>query len=129
MIKQKWGRIVNISSIMGLVVKSDSHAFASKATYGLGKWAIVHYTRVLAAELGPHGIRVNCISPAAIASSRVTFFSQKGQMITDAGLKDCPLGRSGYPDDIAKVVEFLCSDLSSYVTGQCIRVDGGRTLF
>jgi NAD(P)-dependent dehydrogenase (short-subunit alcohol dehydrogenase family) len=129
MIKQKWGRIVNISSIMGLVVKSDNHAFASKATYGLAKWSIVHYTRVLAAELGPHGIRVNCISPAAIASSRVLHFSKKGQMVTDAGLKDCPLGRAGNPDDIAKVVEFLCTDLSSYVTGQCIRVDGGRTLF
>ncbi len=129
MIKQKWGRIVNISSIQGLMVKPDNHTFATRVAYGVSKTSVIHYTRVLAAELGPHGIRVNCVSPAAIATERTLFFSRKGFMVSESAMKECPLGRAGVADDIAKVVEFLCTDLSDYVTGQCIRVDGGRTLF
>jgi NAD(P)-dependent dehydrogenase (short-subunit alcohol dehydrogenase family) len=129
MVKQKWGRIVNISSIMGLMVKNDNHSYATKVAYGISKGSVIHYTRVLAAELGPQGIRVNCITPASIATDRTLYFSRKGFMVSESGMKDCPLGRAGTADDIAKVAEFLFTDLSDYVTGQCIRVDGGRTLF
>ena len=130
MIRQKWGRIVNMSSIHGFMVRpQDDLSFAARSTYGVAKAGIIQYTRVLAAELGKHGVRVNCIAPAAIATGRVLMFSKKGEMLSDARLRDCPLGRAGTPEDVAKVVEFLYTDLSDYVTGQCIRVDGGRTLF
>ncbi len=130
MIARQWGRIVNMTSIHGLMVRAqDDLSFAARATYGVAKAGIIQYTRVLAAELGPHGVRVNCIAPAAIATGRVLMFSRKGEMLSDAKLRDCPVGRAGVPDDVAKVVEFLCTDLSDYVTGQCIRVDGGRSLF
>ena len=72
---------------------------------------------------------MNCIAPAAIAPGRVLMFCKKGEMLSEDRQRDCPLGRAGVPEDVAKVVEFLCTDLSDYVTGQCIRVDGGRTLF
>ncbi len=130
LIRQQWGRIVNMSSIHGFMVRpQDDLSFAARSTYGVAKAGIIQYTRVLAAELGKHGVRVNCIAPAAIATGRVLMFSKKGEMLSDARLRDCPLGRAGVPEDVAKVVEFLCTDLSDYVTGQCIRVDGGRTLF
>ncbi len=130
MVRQQWGRIVNVSSIHGLLVRPhDDLSFAARSTYGVAKAGMIQYTRVLAAELGRHGIWVNCIAPAAIATGRVRMFSKKGEMLSDERMRDCPLGRAGVPEDVAKVVEFLCTDLSDYVTGQCIRVDGGRTLF
>jgi NAD(P)-dependent dehydrogenase (short-subunit alcohol dehydrogenase family) len=130
MIAGHWGRIVNMTSLHGLMVRSqDDLSFAARTTYGIAKAGLIQYTRVLAAELGPHGIRVNCIAPAAIVTGRVHQFGAKGEMIVGDRLRECPLGRAGEADDVAKVVEFLCTDLSDYVTGQCIRVDGGRTLF
>jgi NAD(P)-dependent dehydrogenase (short-subunit alcohol dehydrogenase family) len=130
MTKQKWGRIVNFSSLQGVMVRlSDQSSFATRSAYGAAKAGITQYTRLLASELGPHGIRVNCVAPAAIATGRVLKYSREGRVISESGMRECPLGRAGTPEDIAKVVEFLCTDLSSYITGQCIRVDGGRTLF
>ena len=131
MIKQKWGRIINMSSITGVMVPPDPDnlSFAARSVYGIAKAGIIQFTRTIAAELGPHGIRVNCIAPAIITSSRVLKFSREGRMSTGSRMRACALDRVGVPEDIAKVVEFLCTDLSSYITGQCIRADGGRTLF
>ncbi len=130
MIAGRSGCIVNMTSIHGLMVRlQDDLSFAARTTYGVAKAGLIQYTRVLAAELGPHGIRVNCIAPGAIVTGRVAHFGAKGEMIAGDRLRACSLGRAGEADDVAKVVEFLCTDLSSYVTGQCIRVDGGRTLF
>lgn len=131
MIKRKWGRIVNVSSLQGLMVRPvDDISFATRYAYGPAKAGVIQITRVLASELGPHGIRVNCVIPSIVATSRVLFFNRQGRtMMSEERMRDCPLGRPGVPEDIAKVVEFLCTDLSDYVTGQCIRVDGGRTLF
>jgi 3-oxoacyl-[acyl-carrier protein] reductase len=130
MVKQKWGRIVNISSFAGLAVRPvDESSFAMRSVYGIAKAGVTQFTRVLAAELGPHGIRVNCIAPAMIMTGRTLQYSREGRLASTAFMKECPLGRAGTPEDIAKVVEFLCTDLSDFVTGQCIRVDGGRTLF
>jgi NAD(P)-dependent dehydrogenase (short-subunit alcohol dehydrogenase family) len=130
MVKQKWGRIVNISSFAGLAVRLvDESSFAMRSVYGIAKAGVTQFTRVLAAELGPQGIRVNCIAPAMIMTGRILQYAREGRMASTEFMKECPLGRAGTPEDIAKVVEFLCTDLSDFVTGQCIRVDGGRTLF
>ena len=116
--QQKSGAIVNISSGMG--VASAGHQ-GRGADYAVAKAAIIHYTRLLAAELGPYGIRVNCIAPGSITSSRAVAQAQ-----APLGLEqNIPLRRLGTPEDCAKVIEFLVSDLSSYVTGECIVVDGG----
>lgn len=131
MIAQKSGSIVNISSRAGIVVSygKESIGYAAQSAYGSAKAGVIQYTRVLAGELGPHGIRVNCITPGLIATGRVAAFIKKGSISLQNVLDETPLKKMGQPEDIAKVVEFLCTDMSDFVTGQCIRVDGGRSLF
>ena len=112
------GRIVNTAS---------TAAFGGHATftsYGIAKAAVVRYTRSLAADVGPYGINVNCIAPSLIATSRAK--AQFPHRITAA--ESIPLRRLGTPEDVAKVVEFLVTDLSDYITGQCITVCGGNYL-
>lgn len=119
MMRNHWGRIVNVSS--QAAVRGGSGGFVN---YGMAKAGIIHYTRCLAAELGPHGINVNCIAPALIRTSRATAqFPQREQAAAHI-----PLRRLGDPEDCAKVVEFFCTDLSDYVTGQCLAVCGGLVL-
>ena len=111
------GKIVNISSLAGLRARGGG------PPYSIAKAGIAHYTRVLAAEFGPYGVNVNCIAPAFIMSSRkiAEGMGRSGSDETDR----VALGRLGTPEDCAKVVEFLTTDLSDYVTGQCISVCGG----
>lgn len=119
MMRHRWGRIVNVSSQAG--VRGGGGGFVN---YGIAKAGIIHYTRCLAAELGPYGINVNCIAPALIRTSRATAqFPQREQVA-----EQIPLRRLGDPEDCAKVVEFFCTDLSDYVTGQCLAVCGGLVL-
>jgi len=118
--QQKTGNIINVSSIAGLEVSRSGRA----ADYCVAKAGVFHYTRLLAAELGPYGIRVNCIAPGIITSSRVTATGQAPEHLA----RVFPLGRFGTPEDCANVIEFLASDLSGYVTGQCITIDGGYSL-
>ncbi len=114
--RKRWGRIVTVASIgaySGLLVG-----------YGVAKAGIVRYTRSLARELGPHGINVNCIAPALIGTSRA--YAQFPERKKKG--KDIPLGRVGVPEDCARVVEFFCTDLADYVTGQVLSVCGGLNL-
>jgi NAD(P)-dependent dehydrogenase (short-subunit alcohol dehydrogenase family) len=87
---------------------------------------VTHWTRHLAAELGPDGIRVNMLAPGITLTGRVVAES------VDTGYagrtSEVPLGRLGTPDDLANVLEFLTTDLSAFVTGRCIPVDGGWVL-
>ncbi|MCC7492143.1 MAG: SDR family oxidoreductase, partial [Fimbriimonadaceae bacterium] len=114
-----WGRIINVSSQAGVKgVERGAH-------YAVAKSAVVEYTRCLALEVGPQGINVNCLVPALIWSSRARAqFPDRGDAAP--GL---PLRRIGEPEDCAKVVEFFATDLSDYVTGQCLAVCGGALLF
>jgi NAD(P)-dependent dehydrogenase (short-subunit alcohol dehydrogenase family) len=93
--------------------------------YKVAKAGIAHYTRVLAAELGPYNVNVNCIAPGWILSSRAVASGRDSEATRTRLLQQIPLGRLGLPEDCAKVVEFLVTDLSDYVTGQCIPVCGG----
>lgn len=109
---QRSGKIVTVSSTAGLQGQAGYHP------YGTAKAAIIHYTRSLALELGPYNINVNCIAPDIIRTGRLGDRSQMAKYI--------PLGREGTIEDCAKVVEFLVTDLSDYITGKTITIDGGR---
>ncbi|HHX44964.1 MAG TPA: glucose 1-dehydrogenase [Chloroflexi bacterium] len=117
----RYGRIVNVGSQAGLW---SGHT-GDGMPYKVAKAGVIHYTRVLASELGPYGINVNCIAPAWILSSRAVAQGRNTPEIRDRLLAQIPLGRLGVPEDCAKVVEFLVTDLSDYVTGQTIAVCGG----
>ena len=119
------GKIVNVASQAGLWSGRDGGGMA----YKVAKAGVIQYTRVLAAELGPHNIHVNCIAPGFMLSSRAVAQGRNRPPIRDRLLQDIPLGRLGMPEDCAKVVEFLVTDLSDYVTGQCIPVCGGYVAF
>ena len=113
---QRSGKIINISSLAGL------RGTEGGPPYSIAKAGVAHYTKVLAKELGPYGVNVNCIAPGYILSSRKV---AEGMGAGEDAADHIPLGRFGKPEDCAKVVEFLATDLSDYVTGQCISVCGG----
>jgi len=123
--RQKWGRIVNTSSQAAL--QAQPGGFYSH--YGAAKAGVIAYTRYLAQELASYGILVNCVAPAYVSTERLEqkVFSLPGRK--EQVLSQIPLGRMAVPDDIAKVVEFFVTDLSDYVTGQCLSVCGGAVRF
>jgi 3-oxoacyl-[acyl-carrier protein] reductase len=113
MIKQHAGRIINISSIVGL------GGNAGQSVYASAKAGLIGLTKSLAKELGSRGILVNAVAPGLIETDMT-----RGMDVISMGA-GIPLGRVGCPEDVAGVVLFLCSDLGSYITGQVIVVDGG----
>jgi 3-oxoacyl-[acyl-carrier protein] reductase len=113
MIKQHAGRIINISSIVGL------GGNAGQSVYASAKAGLIGLTKSLAKELGSRGILVNAVAPGLIETDMT-----RGMDVISMGA-GIPLGRVGRPEDVAGVVLFLCSDLGSYITGQVIVVDGG----
>jgi NAD(P)-dependent dehydrogenase (short-subunit alcohol dehydrogenase family) len=116
--KQRWGRILNASSMYGVVPQYQSAAYcASKA-------AVIAITRVLASELGPFGVTVNAYAPGA-TRTRLAGASLEGSR-GQAKLKEIPLRRFAEPEDIASVVVFLASDDAGYVSGTTLLIDGGR---
>ena len=124
--EQRSGKIINVSSQAGL----QGNLAGSIAHYCVAKAAIVEYTRVLAGELGPYNINVNCIAPGLVLTSRANKQFNRNSPESQAKLSPrIALRRLGMPEDCAKVVEFLATDLSDYVTGQCIPVCGGMVLF
>lgn len=122
--KQGSGIIVNLSS----QTASAPLPTGNLAVYGAMKAAVTQYTRALAAELGPHGIRANCIAPGIIMTARVAAQARARNIGTDQQAMAIPLRRLGTVEDCAGVLEFLVTDQSQYVTGQCISVCGGAVL-
>jgi len=120
MAERKQGWIVNIGSIAGL----SGHA--REVVYGVSKAAVHEYTRCLAAQLRPDGVYVNAIAPGEIITAR---FVASRPTNEDRKVHDGALTRYGWPDEIAKTVEFFVTNNSSYITGQILRVDGGAQLF
>jgi NAD(P)-dependent dehydrogenase (short-subunit alcohol dehydrogenase family) len=116
------GAIVTVASQAGLSVNPDGFL----AAYGMAKAAVLQYTRYLAAEVGPWGIRVNCIAPGVIRTSRL--IAQSAVINDDDAAKTIPLRRQGEPSDVADAVQYLTTPLSAYITGQVLAVDGGSTM-
>ncbi len=120
--QQRYGKIVTVSSVAGISPSIDG----GYAHYGAAKAAIAHYTRYLAQDLGPHGITANCIAPGTIATGRIMQSVIPGSSRANADpAARVALRRVGTVEDCARVVEFLTTDLSDYVTGTLIPIDGG----
>ncbi|MBX3573528.1 MAG: SDR family oxidoreductase [Mesorhizobium sp.] len=122
--KQRSGVIVNISSQTGISLLEGGNL----AVYGAAKAGVAYLTRTLAAELGPHGIRVNAIAPGIVETERLKRLDPSMGIATDRQREAIALRRFGSTQDLANVVEFLTTDLSGYVTGQVISVCGGAVL-
>lgn len=118
------GAIVTVASGTALSVRAGGYL----AGYGSAKAAIVQYTRYLAAEVGPDGIRVNCVAPGVIRTARVVAQSSRTGIVSDEAAATIPLGRQGEASDVADAVEFLLSPMASYVTGQTLAVNGGAVM-
>ncbi len=124
LVRKRSGRIINTASWFGKIGKSHYSAYCAS------KFAVIGFTQSLAAELAPSGVTVNAVCPGTIVETAMRDVADRRALET--GLRtakqresEIPLGRVGLPDDIARVVAFLASDESSYMTGQAINVTGG----
>ena len=116
MLRQKSGNIINMSSVVGV------HGNAGQANYSASKAGMIGLTKSIAQELGSRGIRSNAIAPGFIITEMTHQLSEE---VKAEWAKAIPLKRGGTPEDVANCVVFLASDLSAYITGQVIQVDGG----
>lgn len=119
MMKQRWGRIVNLSSVVGL------RGNAGQVNYAASKAGVIGMTKSLAKELATRGVTVNAVAPGFIDTDMTAAMPQAAR---EATLASIPMGRMGAPEDVAKAVAFLASDEAAYVTGQVLAVDGGMAM-
>jgi NAD(P)-dependent dehydrogenase (short-subunit alcohol dehydrogenase family) len=127
MVERRSGCVVNTASWLG------KRALANYSSYCATKFAVVALTQSLALEMAEHGIRVNAVGPGIIVDTRMREESEEmhkrqGLPLAAERAKTIPLGRLGYPNDVARVVAFLASDEADYMTGQTVNVTGGLWL-
>ena len=119
MVKQKEGKIINLSSVVGLVGN------AGQVNYAASKAGVIGMTKSLAKEIGSRGITVNAVAPGFIETDMTDVL---GDRFKEEAKKSIPLKRLGKAEDVAEVVAFLASDSANYITGQVIHVDGGMVM-
>ena len=119
MLKQKSGRIINLSSVVGVAGN------AGQANYASSKAGIIGLTKAAAKELASRGITVNAIAPGFIETDMTDALPEK---VKESTVSQIPLARFGRPEDVAKLAAFLASEASGYITGQVIHVDGGMVM-
>ena len=119
MMRQRGGSIINMASVVGV------HGNAGQSNYAASKAGLIALAKSIGQEMGPKGIRANAIAPGFIETAMTAGLKQE---IRDEWMKKIPLRRGGQVEDIANVATFLASDMSSYVSGQVIQVDGGMNM-
>lgn len=116
MVRQRYGRIINVGSVVGL------HGQAGQCNYAAAKAGLIGFTKACARELAPRNITVNLVAPGLVETDMTADMTPA---MREEALRRIPLGRSGMPDDIAPLIAFLASDQAAYITGTVIPVDGG----
>ena len=119
MLKQRWGRIINITSVFGQMGQ------AGQANYAASKAGLIGLTMAMAREVASRNITVNAVSPGFIETSMTAVLNEE---LKQNMTKNIPLGRAGSPEDIAKAVSFLASEDASYITGHVLNVNGGMLM-
>lgn len=119
MMKQRIGRVINMTSVVGLTGN------AGQANYAAAKAGVIGFSKSMAKELASRGITVNLVAPGFIQTDMTAVLSDK---IKEDMVENIPLARMGTPEDVAQAVLFLASDNASYITGQTINVDGGMVM-
>lgn len=119
MMKKRYGRIINMASVVGLTGN------AGQANYSAAKAGVIGFSKTVAKELASRGITCNMVAPGLIATDMTKDLPEKAK---EAMMTSIPLGRAGQPEDVAQAVLFLASDNASYITGQVINVDGGMVM-
>ena len=119
MVKRRFGRIVNIASVSGLMGN------AGQANYSAAKAGMIGLTKAVARELAARGITCNAIAPGFVETDMTAALSDKA---IEAALSSVPMKRMGKPEEIAALACFLCSDPAGYLTGEVIRMDGGLAM-
>jgi 3-oxoacyl-[acyl-carrier protein] reductase len=120
MMKARWGRIITITSVVGLTGN------AGQANYAAAKAGLIGFTKSVAREMASRGITANAVAPGYIETDITKDLSDE---IKATALANIPLSRMGQPDEIARAVVFLASDAAGYITGQTLAVDGGMTMY